>query len=312
MAYNLVDDALAEVKARANLPTSNGALTDSELLAIGNAELRGILTGRMLEAMQGYLLAETTTPFMAGQSAYDTPARAVGNKLAYVSVQDGAGNRRSLAAKSAAALANESRASGVSGPPEAFYWLGAQLGVWPAPSDSSESLVFGYYRRPNRMVLSSACAALTSAASVGTTVLSASNASVQIITGSTVDVISASPHFRATTNDATVSVSGTFSITLSSPLTTAAAKGDWVCPAGDSCVIQLPVEVQPLLVARWTLRVMKARAPASPDTQALGQDVTDLEASLFDFLAQRTDAEPETLGPSGLLFGPTQYTFRTY
>ncbi len=301
--FNLVDDVLSDVKLRANQPTSGAAMTDAEMLRLGNDEMQGILTGRLMQAMEGYYLTEAVVPTVATQFLYDIPTRAAGAKIAYAVMQDTTGARRNLIFQPAGRLAQSSRATAYNGAPQQAFFQGNQIRLYPAPSDTTESIVVGYYQRPGRLVLAASAAIVTAAGAVAATSLTAHPGvpSTLFATGTYVDTVRATPHFIYTNTDLLIASTTTTSLTFTTtPLAGAVAVGDYVCVQNESCIVQLPVETVPLLTARWALRLMKARSPSSPDTASMGQDVTDLEAQLFEYLSNRSESQLECIGPGAL------------
>lgn len=317
MAYT-VDSLIDDAKVRAYLPASGSSISDAQILAQANDELLGVMASRLMSVMQGYYLTSSTVTLTAGTSNYDIPTRAMGAKIAYAIMIDAQGNRRTVSMNQPSMEILGQRTA--NGKPTRAFFEGSQVNLWPTP-DGTESLILGYYQRPGRMVNGTTANGLSAQgmAITGVTTTTNTNDTVTftgtlpsgITAGVLCDIIRAKPHFPTLATDLTVAtvVAGTsVKFTATIPGASAIVAGDWLNLAGESCAVQLPVEVQPLLAARTALRILRVRGDLQ-QAQGVVADIGDLEANLFTYLSNRAEGQPDTVHASDLTSGVPRWTY---
>jgi hypothetical protein len=115
-------------------------------------------------------------------------------------------------------------------------------------STTSGILRMRYFIRPNRLVTTDSVGEIT-AINTTTHVVTVSVLPSTFITSVTYDLVKGKPGFDTLAMDQSVSAVGTNTLTFST-LPTGLAVGDFVCLAGESPVVQAPVELHPLTVQR--------------------------------------------------------------
>lgn len=310
MAYT-ADDILADAKLRAFYPTSGGVLADSDIVRLMNDELLGILTAREMSAVQGHLAIESTTSIVANQARYDVPYRAAGGKLRYVALMDNQGNRSNLRPGRPERFATTYNVTQTGTAPTNCWFEDGRLVLFQVPNDASKSIVWGFYLRPGRMQLKANATFVTAAAAAGATSISVSavpnNTSGlggNLVGSTSIDIVAALPGFQNRGYDlaCTAIVNAGTSITLSSGLPYALSVGDWVTVPEESVAPQLPGELHPLLAARTALRILRSRGDAD-NAALLIEDIKDLEANAFEYLANRNEGQVDTMASNDLLAG---------
>lgn len=295
-----VDTLLNDALVQSNQP-DNGVIPLANQLRLGNDQFMGILTGRLMQSVQGYFGAETTTTITSGVYKYDVPSAAMGAKLRSLSVTDGNTATWELAVVDAATMASWQR-NPQNGQPTFFTIMGNKIQLFPTPNQGY-TLNIGFYHRPGRLVMMDPVATsspgsrtgiVTNIAGAVLTVSMGYADSTLFTVGAKVDVIRPQPPFSTIVESAVVSASDSTTVTL----TTADSSiqvGDYLNISGESGVPQLPAELHPLLTSRWALSLLKARGDIK-QAQSQAQLVADMEADAMDFLANRVEGEIVTIG----------------
>lgn len=258
-------DLLADVRRLAMLPsTATLGTTNSDLLAYADQEMASRLVPMILSVNEEFYVQTVDIPLVAGQSAYRMPNRNAGARLREVQYAQGA------------VLTNLTRlepemldrfTTTPVGTPMGFYMDAGALNVVPTPSTGG-FLRMRYYVRPGRLT-----ATATDYATIATitsyTVSSSGGAQLagtfsgSLTTAATLDVIAFRPPFEYLAVDAAQFTFAAPNFTILGNGQTATvlpniAVGDYLCHSDLSPVIQLPVELQPLLTQRVVCSVFEA------------------------------------------------------
>lgn len=293
MSYLTTDLALA-VQRRAAIPASQSTFSLADLYALGDEEIRSKMIPLICKNIEDFYTQFKDYNLIANQANYQIPTRAIASALRDVQIVQSADMESRTPLER---LAPEDLYSSVGGnyrfvvKKNGFYLQGNQVIVYPAPQQTVNLLRLSYYCRPNTLVDPTACAQVLSIDfSTNTVVLSAS-APATFTTTSPLDAISSVSGFDWWFQDQTpASISMTTvandTLTFSTTLPTNLAVGDYICPAGQSCVVQVPVELQPLLIQYVTVRVLSAQADAQA-LQAAIAELTKLEENALLLIAPR-------------------------
>lgn len=280
MSY-LSTDLAAAVQRRAAIPASQSTFSPTALYALGDEEIRSKLVPLVCRNIEDFYTQFLDYPITAGQAAYNIPTRAIAGALRDVQIIQASDTESRTPLER---LAPEDLYSSVGGnyrftiKKTGFYLQGNQVMMYPAPTMTSPNLLrLSYYCRPNQLVDPTACGQILSINTSTNTVVLASSAPSTFTTASALDFIGAKPHFDWLIQDAVPASIGTTTVAndtlvFSVAIPSALAVGDYVCLSGQSCVVQVPVELQPLLIQYVTVRVLSAQG----DQQALQAAIAEL------------------------------------
>lgn len=241
------DGLLARVKLRAQIPSTEGRLTDAEILTIADDAIVSSLGRELYEADDGrWIQTAADVSLVASRGAYRIPSRAWAGGVDQAILVDASGNTTELEYVDRSDIASFGATRGV---PWAFAILGDVVQLLPTPDSASYSLRLRYVRRPSRLVLVEDCGVVSIVA--GATLTLTSHPSAWSLTPIDVDVIEAVHHGEALEDDvATAGVdasdmtrdSGTWTTTGAYAVLGASTNGprSYVCEAGTSCVVQVP------------------------------------------------------------------------
>lgn len=303
-----VDTLLNDALVQSNQP-DNGVIPLANQLRLGNDQLMGILTGRLMSAVQGYYGAVKSVTVTAGTYLYEVPSRAMGAKLRSLVAVNSAGNRWQLANLD---ITNQESIGRLQpGSPTSFSMVGNNISIWPTP-DQTYTLLVGYYTRPGRLVMmdptatsspGSRTAVVTAVSGTSLTCNMGYTLNTLFSTTKTIDITRPTAPFSSIVLDASVTAvaaSTTGVIATTTDYSSVVQVGDYVNLSGEAGVPQLPNELQPLLVARWALALLKARGDIE-QAKSQAQIVADMEADAMDFLSNRVEGEIQSIGRNSLI-----------
>lgn len=291
MAYTTTE-LLASVKRRANIPSASGVFGDAELLTMANEELRTYIVPLVLKHREDYWLASDIQT-LTSSTSYPIPPRAVGGKLAELSVLDATGvHEHNLPRVSASDLQEAS---------SGFYMDGMGVRLFlpngQPPTILGTTLRMRYYVRPGVLIATTSAAMVSSIS--GWPAITLSGGYATLTTPGTYDCVGlASPFAMKTTF--TGSITGA---TLTATTGDAArfAVGDWICNTDTSPVVQAPVEFHDLLAQKVAIKVLESKGM----TEKLGsarEELGRMETDASNLITPRVDGEPKRVVARGGLF----------
>lgn len=258
-----IEDRISGAKIRSMAPISQTTFQDSDLVTIANDELTLKLVADLMKVREDIFLSHKTTSIVADVDHYGIPARAVGNSLVAVFFVDSAGAETPL---DRIEPSRRHEFAGATGQPSKFYFAGDEVVICPKPIASSGSLLFQYYRKPNRLVATSSCAKITAISSVGgvTTLTVNTDLTASLVVGDSVDFVCKSSPFLLWAEEVSLqAISSTQMQVATSAISNAAGTvepqvGDYICPAGYSNIPMIPEEFHPVLDQMMAVRLLAA------------------------------------------------------
>jgi hypothetical protein len=286
MAYTS-SDLIDAVKSLASIPSSQNLFATADFLRFANRSLSLVLSPMLKSVREEYHVVDYDYNIAADQTSYRIPRFAAGDALRDVKIIDSAGNEESLSRAEPEQITGEERSFFVKGNSIVLAWT---------PSGSEGTLRLSYTRRPGKLVATSATAVVTSISGTNVTVSSVPST---FTTAVQVDMIEANPGFDwLATDTAIAGVSGTTLTFASVP--TDLAIGDYIALAGESPVIQLPLEMHALLEQHVAIQCMRAqdKKSAAKDMQ---EDFDVMEQRVLTLLTPRVVGEPKKIVTSASL-----------
>jgi hypothetical protein len=291
MSY-LTSDLITAIKRRAAVPTSQVTFTNTDFLALTDEEIRSKMVPLILKTQEEYFIRLYDYAVTANQAGYLIPTRAIANKLRNVQIVD---SNNDLNRADLERLSPEDLFSGYSGSAyvtiqkSGFYLEGNKVVLFPTPNQTQSLLRLSYYCRPNVLVETTDCAKVTAIDTTNKQITVDALPST-ISTSTPLDFVKANPGFECSAIDQTPTNIAGMVLTFASALPSDLAVGDYVCLAGQSCVVQIPVELQPLLTQYVVVRVLSAQG----DSQALadaGKELQKLEENALLLISPRVDGK---------------------
>lgn len=263
--YQLVDDCVASVFRNTALPNSQITYEPDDIVAFLNEEQQTTISALVQKIREKYWIQYLDIVINPNVTTYIVPQRAIMGALEDIVLVDSSNNEIEIAQ-----LADEQRkvAPFYSFVPIAsmrgMYARDDTFNIYPVtfPFPAGFLIRFKYARRPSIFVESSFCAQVLTV-NYSTNVVTVSAVPSGWTEGSTlVDIINNFPQFTSHSDDNLITTIAGTSITLTS-LPTTVVTGQWICPAGTTCVPQIPVELYPLLINSACLRVFTSMQNAN-------------------------------------------------
>ena len=139
--------------------------------------------------------------------------------------------------------------------PQGFYFKGDKIVVVPIPLDTTYSLQYWYELPPGKLIPTSSAGLVQS---ISATTVTVANAPTTIAVNSLVDFIAGTSGCATVGMDVMVTnIAGNTYSFAAGTIPTSLNVGDYICPAQQSCLIQLPDEAYPLLETSLAIRILK-------------------------------------------------------
>lgn len=282
MAYTWTE-LLDDIKVRGSIPTSQSTYTEARLLRLADAVFRSKILPLVDKVREGYYSYDVDFTIANG-SSFLIPTRAVGAKLENAAFIYGS-QRQNAIRYYEEELTDMSLSPSIK---PGFYIKRNR--VFPVPTDGGgyTTLRLTIVMRPNRLCVSSDACQVT-AINTGTNTLT-----FTVVpdwdTSDTLDIVQQDPHFDWLAIDQAITSVTTTTIAFASALPADLAVGDWVSLAGETPVIQCPVELHPLLAQEVANVCLKAQTDQA--AYALGKEEAELiKEGITSLLSPRVEQQ---------------------
>lgn len=282
---------IADLKRRGKIPTNQNLYQETDLAAILSAEINDTILPRIMSVREDHFVTFKDTLIVTGTDSYAIPQRAVGGKLKDVVIVDNLGTvledlpRLTYTDVSLFSPMDYVKLYG-------FYLQGDDVRLYPNASGWNGRYLRQYYfRRPNKLVVTTAAGKIT-AINTGTLEVTLDNAPSTWTAATTFDVIAGRPNFRSVVDDAVITNIAGSVLTFTS--VTGFTVGDYVAEAGESPVPQIPYDAFGWLAQRGALKAVESIA----NQQELAAHIaaaTDQEARFIDKITPRVDDAPKKI-----------------
>jgi hypothetical protein len=293
------DELLEEIRRAASLPDAEvTGTTDAELLADADAELRDTLVPLMLGANENLYERPFDVAVTSGVASYRLNKRIAMSRINSVVWLNSDNTGYPLERITYKRSMEAGTTSTASGTPRAFFLDGGRLVLWPSP-DGSGTVRIRAFVRPSAMVpVGNSTRAVTAVGgSLSSTVELRVSTGHPFSTSTVLDVVAGSPSFEHQALDVTPTATDSTLITFTgSAFLVLPVVGDYICTADTTPFPQLPVELQPALVALTAARKLRALGQLQ-EARAQGEEAARLVSIGVQALTPRVDtAEVKVLG----------------
>lgn len=295
MSYTTTE-YLDAVKVRGMIPTTQNTFTTARLLALGDQAIQSYLVPRILKSKQGYYEYDIDTA-LNSTGVYNISRRAMGGKLINASLILGT-------TKEDCDWIDEDNLfetdKSPTGRPSIYLKRNQVILVPPATGHT-------YFRqtiplRPGILVATSSAAQIVSI-NTGTKTLTFTSGTIpSTFTSSlTYDLIQDKPHFDHLAIDQIVTSVTSTTMVFQDTLPERLAVGDWVSIAEQSPVVQIPVELQPLLYQKVSNTCLRSHG-FNQKADNGEKELADMEREVWPAYISRIEKEGKKLVPrNGLL-----------
>ena len=299
MAF-LVEDLINGAKRRGYIPISQSTEDSDSLIDRLNDELSLTIVPAIESVKENYWLTWERVAITANKSLYNIPARASGTALKDIWVLDNAYNRmRPLPRVDVHnfSIMNTPSNSVIEG-----LLIGDQVQIRPTPSNTTGYLEFWYYQRPNTLIATSSCAKITAVSTVsGTTTFTVdTDLTASLSIGSLVDFINGQTPFSSQGDNVAILAISSTEIQVTATYiedetgTVVPGVGDYICPAGFSCIAQIPQEFYPVLAQATAVAYLESSGDLQKQQVAAGTLGRMMQAAL-KLISNRLEGEPEVI-----------------
>ena len=227
---------LNQVNIKGSLP--EGRFTNEEILDLAYDCLLSEIVPMVLEAREEFLVTYVDLPIVAGQAEYSIPSRALNGVLREVKIIAGTSiinvERKNL----------EDLTDSAAGTPKYFFIAGNDVGLYPTPATTENTLRLYYFIRPSKLVPVIETARITN--------ITGNTVSVSIpstwTTSNTFDLVRGKAHFDILATDLIASTVAGGVITFTTNVPSKLVVGDYVTLAEETCFPFLPPEGHTALV----------------------------------------------------------------
>lgn len=253
------------VQLRVLAPLSQNTFTEAQLIEALDEEMRSTIVPLVLAAKEEFYVQNYDQSPVAGTYSYTIPQRAAFATWRDIVWVDANGSEIAMTE-----LAPEyTKITYPVGNIPPLYTYGFimnndQITLWPPNSTipTNMTLRMKIKRRPNHLTDVADCAQVTAVDSANSQVTLDGNGDTTWTTATTFDAIPNYPQFTSLGDDLTISAidqsTPTATILTFDSYPTGIAVGDWICPAGLSCVPQIPYDMFPLLAQRGAIKFLEA------------------------------------------------------
>ena len=306
-----VDDIVANIIASCRLPISQLTFTEQQIIAFLQDEQQTTVTDLVKKVREDYWLTNYDQQITTNVYSYAMPDRCAAGALRNFVFVDDSGNEITLPHLDPDQLATPSYfAFRPSWQGQGAFLQNNMVVLWPQTwSNTAYQLRQKYDRRPNSLCSSDYCAQITSV-DVNNNQISFA-AAPPFSGGDEVDIISSKGQFVSQGDDFLIStvVGTTITMDSSTPITSSVTTKSWVCPAGLTCIPQIPAEAYPLLLARGMLRIA-AGLQNSNLFNVASKMSEDAAAKVMTMITPRISGNPRKFVNKNTIGGP--YSFPYY
>lgn len=304
MAF-FTEDLLTSAKMRSFAPISQNTFQDSDLTTIASEELLLKLVSDIMSVREEFFLTTKETSIIGLIDHYTVPKRAIGNTINQLRLRDSSGLEVALSR----ITADDAQAfTGSTGTPTAYYFEGDEVVLCPKPDSSTGTLVFSYFRKPNQLAATTACAKITLVSSVGgtTTFTVDTDLTGTLSTGSKIDILSGvSPYLLWSSEVAITAITTTTIAVATADVVNAVSSvepqvNDYICPMGFANIPQIPDELYPVLCQMVAVRMLAGLGDLNK-LQAAKAELSELRAEAIKLIQNRAESQPKRIAGNGLL-----------
>lgn len=303
------DQFVTNVKRRVTIPASQALLSDLDILAFADHQMKVRLLPMLTSLRQEFFVVKVDQPVTKNLATYKVPYRSVGRTLRDLKMVDQTGNiTLDLVQYAEEDISYINNAGGFVR--RGFYFRGDNVVLVPIPDIDGLTLEMWYELRPSRLVPVTYAAVVTGIA--GTTV-TCSNISSQFGTVGNilnVDVIDQNQGNSCLGFDlqATYATATEFTFAAGA-LPPTLAVGNYIAVSDTTPVVQLPDEVTVLLETLTAMRVCHAIGDFE-GKQMLEAEAAQEEKALLLLLQPRIEGETQKIINRDGLLRRSRFNFR--
>jgi hypothetical protein len=281
---------IADVKRRASCPTSQSLFQNTDFCAILTSEMKGKIIPLIKRVKEDYFLSSVDYDIDGVTRIFAIPPRAIGMAIRNVEWADPNSPDEARAQRTVAGAQGQTlNYVDVGG----YYIKDNDIVFSEAPVNISDKLRVYYYRRPSKIVATSAAGKITAIDTV-TKVVTLDNAPTAWDTSYLFDFIKGTGGFQSLGDDKAITLVSGFELTFTNALPTGLAVGDWVAEAGESPLAQIPYDGHDLLAQLAAIKILESQG--DPNLIKFAQDkATEMQGDFLTLITKRVETQPKKI-----------------
>jgi len=303
---------LEAIKRRAFLPNAQNTLKDEDLIRFINEELYDSIVPMIMQVKEEYFTYSTDLLLQPNQSNYAIPYRAIGQKVRDIKYKDTEGNlytctRIEVEDRHYFQGASQNRY-------KCFFLQGNDIVLWPGVGSTPNGyLSLVYYLRPNSIVKESQVGVITAInTSTGVITLSAIPENFTISNG--IDFVQARSGHRTIKFDVPVLGVDTVNKTITvapTDIPSTLIVNDHLAVAGQTKVLQIPSELNSILVERVVARCMASLGDQEGLAASVAK-VSEMENKANSMIDDRSEGNPKKINNLNSIIRASKITRRRF
>lgn len=278
-------DLISLIKLLGHVPQSNSTFTPAALLTLADLELRTSIAKQLKESNEGYFHFYIEYP-QNSLGIYAVPSDAIASAVYSVQIRNG----QAIWPVSNQEVSEMTTTTFPSVGNFSFYIQSNTIFVLPI--QFAGVLRVTYERRPSKLVPVTNCAQVSA---INDQVVTVTSLPSGWVIGDTVDLQASQPQFDFL-GPVEITDINTLDITLDGDVS-ALSVGDYLCPEGQTCVPQVPVEFQQLLAQRVVCKIYELQGYLDK-LKAAKAILKEMEDALTAIITPRTQSSPKVINPS--------------
>lgn len=278
---------ITEIKQRGMVPTSQRLYENSDFLRLATQEMDLYMVPMILNAREEFFTWNIDQTLTSSNNEYEINERAISGLLrALFWTQSGTSNFIPVPY-----LDPDQRNRAASGMLNSimFYLQWNKIVIAANPGGGTLRQVI--YMRPGRLTEVENCGQIT-AINTSTNTVTLSLVPSGFVANAVVDFISSRNMHAYLGIDFTISSVSGFDLVFTS-LPSGLSIGDWVCPQYQSCIVQIPRELFPLLCMKTATTILLSLG--DPKWQQADQEVKRLEAAAINLINPRVSGADKVI-----------------
>ena len=248
---------LSNIKRKLQIPSGDTKLTDTELLAIADEEMRSWVYPQLLRTGQDYAVSQLELPIVAATSRYNIPPTCNADTIVSVSIVLSTGTVIHL--HRVPTLRIDAWGTNQGTTPREYAIQGEQIVLLPQPTDTTATIRVRFERTPGRLILPTASTVQVASGLVGSTFTADPTYTATFDTSDYITAFRNRPQFESAFGYAPVMSSNATTLVLGTPLwgsldDTLLRTGsgqtyfDYLCKWNESPVVPLPEAWHPVML----------------------------------------------------------------
>lgn len=253
------DDLVASVKIRGMFPdVAEGSLSPENILLVATEELHSSIVPLVLSVREKYYETYLDQPMISGIDTYKLPERSIGSMVSCVQYIL---NQQVKALNPIDPVNQVSTNTGLY--PKAFWFQNDSIVIYPMPNSTQGVIRLRYSQRPSILTGTINCAQISAVDQVNGTVTIA-RIPTGWVSGTMLDIVDGKLPFTAYAIDKEATAVTGFDVSFASlPLAadgiaSRVKKGDWLVPAGYTCLPEVLNEFFPMLAQSTAVKLLEA------------------------------------------------------